>query len=53
LVSQLVYSAVERIVEAETVGELSLKGFSRPIPVYNIIDLRETLYDESQPSLSW
>jgi class 3 adenylate cyclase len=52
LVSQRVYSAVERIVEAETVGELSLKGFSRPIPVYNIIDLREPLYDESQPSSS-
>jgi adenylate cyclase len=52
LVSQRVYSAVERIVEAETVGELSLKGFSRPIPVYNIIDLQETLYEESQPSFS-
>jgi class 3 adenylate cyclase/CheY-like chemotaxis protein len=43
LVSQRVYSAVEVLVEAETVGELSLKGFSRPIPVYNIIGLRETL----------
>jgi adenylate cyclase len=42
LVSQRVYSAVEALVEAETVGELSLKGFSRPIPVYNIIGLRET-----------
>jgi adenylate cyclase len=41
LVSQLVYSAVEALVEAETVGELSLKGFSRPILVYNIIGLRE------------
>jgi class 3 adenylate cyclase len=43
LVSQRVYSAVEVLVEAETVGELSLKGFSRPILVYNIIGLRETL----------
>jgi adenylate cyclase len=42
LVSQRVYSVVEALVEAETVGELSLKGFSRPIPVYNIIGLRET-----------
>jgi adenylate cyclase len=42
LVSQRVYSAVEVLVEAETVGELSLKGFSRPIIVYNIIGLRET-----------
>jgi adenylate cyclase len=43
LVSQRVYSAVEVLVEAETVGELSLKGFSRPILVYNIIGPRETL----------
>jgi adenylate cyclase len=42
LVSQRVLSAVEVVVEAEMVGELSLKGFSRPIPVYNIIGLRET-----------
>jgi adenylate cyclase len=42
LVSPLVYSAVEVLVEAETMGELSLKGFSRPMLVYNIIGLRET-----------
>jgi adenylate cyclase len=43
LVSQRVYSAVEPLVEAETVGELSLKGFSRPILVYNVIGLKKTL----------
>jgi adenylate cyclase len=43
LVSQRVYSAVEVLVEAEIVGELSLKGFSRPILVHNIIGRRETL----------
>jgi adenylate cyclase len=42
LVSQRVLSAVEGLVEAEMVGELSLKGFSRPILVYNIIGLRDT-----------
>jgi adenylate cyclase len=42
LVSQRVYSAVESLVEAEMVGELSLKGFSRPIPVYNVIGLQKT-----------
>ena len=42
LVSQRVLSAVEVLVEAEMVGELSLKGFSRPIPVYNVIGLRDT-----------
>jgi class 3 adenylate cyclase len=43
LVSQRVYSAVEPLVEADTVGELSLKGFSRPILVYNVIGLKKTL----------
>jgi adenylate cyclase len=52
LVSQRVYSAVEVLVEAETVGELSLKGFSRPILVYNIIGPRETLSHKSDSSLS-
>jgi adenylate cyclase len=42
LVSPRIYGAVEVLVEAETVGELSLKGFSRPILVYNIIGLRGT-----------
>ena len=42
LISPRIYGAVEVVVESETVGELSLKGFSRPILVYNIIGLRET-----------
>jgi adenylate cyclase len=47
LVSQRIYSAVEALVEAETVGELSLKGFSRPILGYNIIGLKEAPADQS------
>ena len=50
LVSQRVYSAVEPLVEADTVGELSLKGFSRPILVYNVIGLKKTSYDQNQPA---
>jgi adenylate cyclase len=50
LVSQRVFSAVEVLVETETVGELSLKGFSRPIAVYNVLGLRETLSHESNAS---
>jgi adenylate cyclase len=50
LVSQRVYSAVEPIVEAQSIGELSLKGFSRPVPVYHIIGLKESRDDENQPS---
>jgi adenylate cyclase len=40
LVSQRLYSAVEPLVEAESVGELSFEGFYRPLQVYNIRRLR-------------
>jgi class 3 adenylate cyclase len=52
LVSQRVYSAVEPIVKAETVGDLSLKGFSRPVSVYSIIGLKETPNGQNQPSFN-
>ena len=32
--------AVEDVVEADSVGELALKGFSRPVPAVNVIALR-------------
>ena len=53
LVSQRIYSAVEALVEAETVGELSLKGFSRPILGYNILGLKEAPADQSKASPRW
>ncbi|MGL4962827.1 MAG: response regulator [Inquilinus sp.] len=37
LVSQRVYGAVEPLVESAPVGELSLKGFHRPMPAYEIV----------------
>jgi class 3 adenylate cyclase len=52
LVSQRVFSAVEPIVKAETVGDLSLKGFSRPVSVYSIIGLKETPNGQNQPSFN-
>jgi adenylate cyclase len=51
LISQRVYSAVEALVEAEMVGELSLKGFSRPVLAYNIIGFSEPHADRGQASL--
>jgi class 3 adenylate cyclase len=39
LVSQRVRGAVEAVVEAEPVGDLSLKGFSRPVPTFNVVGL--------------
>ena len=40
LISQRLYSAVEPFVEAESVGELSFKGFHRPVQTYNVLRLR-------------
>jgi hypothetical protein len=29
------------LVEAEPAGELSLKGFHKPVPTFNVIELRQ------------
>ena len=36
LVSQRVHASVEAIVSAEPVGELTLRGFARPVRTYNV-----------------
>ena len=41
LVPQRVLAIVDELVEAEPVGELTLKGFRRPVTAYNIIRLHE------------
>jgi class 3 adenylate cyclase len=41
LLSQRAFAAVEDVVEADSVGELALKGFSRPVPAVNVIALRK------------
>jgi len=40
LIGPRVFAAVEEIVHATPVGELDLKGFSRPIPAYEVRELR-------------
>ena len=40
LLSQRAYAAVEEIIEATSVGDLALKGFSRPVPAVDVIALR-------------
>ncbi|MEW6690744.1 MAG: adenylate/guanylate cyclase domain-containing protein, partial [Pseudomonadota bacterium] len=40
LVSQRVYGKVEERIEAEHVGEMSLKGLSKPVPAYNVLSVR-------------
>jgi adenylate cyclase len=41
LISQRVYAAVEKLVEGEPTGELSLKGFHKPVPTFNVVGMRE------------
>ncbi len=43
LISQRVYAEVEDLVQAEQVGEVQLKGFPRPIAVYNVLALKESV----------
>jgi adenylate cyclase len=40
LIARRVFTAVEDLVEAAPVGELTLKGFSRPLPTYDVAGLR-------------
>jgi len=40
LIGQRVFSAVEQSVESESVGEMALKGYSRPITAFSVIALR-------------
>jgi class 3 adenylate cyclase len=40
LVSQRLLGAVETLAEAETVGELPLKGFSKAVPTFNVVRLQ-------------
>jgi DNA-binding response OmpR family regulator len=40
LVSQRVLGAVEDIVEVEPVGPLTLKGFHKPVPAFNVVSVQ-------------
>ena len=41
LVSQRMLGAVEDLAEAEVVGELALKGFSKPVCAFNVVGLKK------------
>jgi len=40
LISQRLLGTVEELVEVEPVGELTLKGFSRPVTTHNVLHLK-------------
>ena len=42
LIAQRLYAEVEADVEVEPVGELTLKGFQRPVAAFNVLAVRET-----------
>jgi adenylate cyclase len=42
LIAQRLYAEVEADVEAEPVGELTLRGFLRPITAYNVVAVRDS-----------
>jgi class 3 adenylate cyclase len=41
LLNQRVAGGVDQIAEVETVGELTLKGFQRPVKAFNVVRLKE------------
>jgi len=42
LVSQRVFAGVEELVEADAMGELTLKGFHRPVSAFRIVELKNS-----------
>jgi adenylate cyclase len=42
LVTRRVHAMVEDLVEAEPMGELSLKGLLKPVPAFNILSVKNT-----------
>jgi class 3 adenylate cyclase len=40
LISQRVYAAAEDVLDVEPIGELTLKGISRPTAVHNVVGIR-------------
>jgi adenylate cyclase len=42
LIAQRVLGAVEALIEVEDLGSLTLKGFSRPVPAFNVLALKRS-----------
>ena len=43
IIGQRAFSAIEQNVEARSVGELSLKGFAKPVAAYEIVSWRGSI----------
>jgi len=42
LVSRRVFATVEDLIEAEPIGELTLKGFLKPVTTFNVLRFKDT-----------
>jgi adenylate cyclase len=42
LISRRLYGAVDSLIEVEPLGELTLKGFAKPVTAFNVLDARAT-----------
>ncbi len=45
LISEVVYAKVEEVAEVEPIGELTLKGFPKPVPVLQVLGLKSDSAD--------
>ena len=50
VVGQRAFSSVDQDVEAQSMGELNLKGFAKPVAAYEILSLRNQLRKSPAPS---
>ena len=50
LISPRTFSKVEALIEVEAIGELTLKGFQRPVFAHNVIALRSMADTPRQPT---
>jgi adenylate cyclase len=52
LVSRRVLAAVEDVVTVESIGELTLKGFQRPVPTFNVVEWADASRFTGTPAAS-
>jgi adenylate cyclase len=51
VIGQRAFSSVEQHVEAASIGELSLKGFAKPIAAYEILSWRDQPQSQTPPAV--
>lgn len=52
LITESVHAAIEELADVERVGELTLKGFLKPVPVLQVVALKQATADQSDEAKS-